>query len=70
MEINVDWKLLQTLLSKLQVILKEGSIPFMAKSSRYPPLHKDCIDSNIADLMEHDLIYRNPDFDVKVPRVL
>lgn len=27
--------------ARLQVILKEGSIPFMVKFRRYPPLHED-----------------------------
>ena len=45
----------------LKVRLKEGSVPIMAKSRRYPPLHRDHIDRHLSDLMEHDLVYRNPD---------
>nr|CCA27097.1 AlNc14C455G11757 [Albugo laibachii Nc14] len=45
----------------LQVIFKEGSTPIMAKSRRYPPLHRNYMDNHLTDLMEHDLIYRNPD---------
>nr|CCA26789.1 AlNc14C414G11479 [Albugo laibachii Nc14] len=54
----------------LQVIFKEGFTPFMAKSRRYPPLHRDYLDKRLADLMRHYLLYHNPDSRWERPRVL
>nr|CCA24593.1 AlNc14C248G9589 [Albugo laibachii Nc14] len=45
----------------LQDLLEEGSTPFMTNSRRQPPLHRNYMDKHLADLMEHDLIYRNLD---------
>lgn len=47
--------------ASVKVQLKEGSTPIMVKSRRYPPSHKDYLKKHLSELVDHNLVYRNPD---------
>lgn len=48
-------------LEPLNVRCKEVSTPIMAISRRYPPVHREYMETHLSKLTEHDLIYRSPD---------
>ena len=54
----------------LKLRLKEGVEPIMARSRRYPPMHRDYLENHLENLEKLDLIYRNLDSRWVVPHAL